>query len=87
MSLIQVKIGVLDWFFETYSYLSVVSPDHATPSAVTIDHNIKIPWKIGRGRQTQRRAGLRNIFGRAPNYWRLVGQDYERQSLNQLARC
>jgi hypothetical protein len=82
MGLIQLKIRVLERFLETYSYLSVASPNHATPSAVAIDDNIKIPWKIRGGRQTQSRAGLRNIIGRAPNYRRLVGQDYERQSLN-----
>ena len=72
---------------ETYSYLSIGSPNHAAPLALTVDNNVKFPWKIRGGRQTQSRARLRNIFGRALYLWRLVGQDYERQPLSYIARC
>ena len=34
---------------ETYSYLSVGSPNHATLPAVTVDDNVKPPWKIKGG--------------------------------------
>jgi hypothetical protein len=41
---------------EAYSYLSVGSPNHATLSAVAVDNNVKPPWKIRGGGQTQSRA-------------------------------